>query len=175
MSPTSDVRIRAATIDDAEAIAGFNRAMARETEDRDLDPGRVGPGVRAVLEHPERGFYLVAEHQGRPVAGLMVTYEWSDWRNGNFWWLQSVYVQPDYRRQGLYRRLYSAVRERAGAAGNVCGFRLYVEQENARAQATYRALGMGETGYLMFEEVLDPVDASPAPRRDPLGSTDGAP
>jgi ribosomal protein S18 acetylase RimI-like enzyme len=109
--------------------------------------------VRGLLEQPAAGFYLLAESAPRIVGSLLVTKEWSDWRNGDFWWIQSVYVHPDFRRQGVYKRLYLHVQELAAQDPKVCGFRLYVERENARAQATYRALGMQETRYLVFEEL----------------------
>lgn len=148
------IRVRAGVDADAAAIVAFNRAMARETEDKDLPEAVVAPGVRAVLDEPARGFYLVAECDSRVVGCLMVTYEWSDWRNGMFWWIQSVYVKPEFRRHGIYRRLYEHVRERARAAGGVCGFRLYVDKSNHRARQAYASLGMSETAYLMYEEEL---------------------
>jgi GNAT superfamily N-acetyltransferase len=138
---------------DVEALVGFNRAMARETEDKALDLEILTAGVQAMLDEPARGFYVVArDNQAEELVGsLMVTREWSDWRCGDFWWIQSVYVRPAARRQGVYRRLYDFVRERATGAGNVCGFRLYVERDNHRAQQTYEALGMSQTVYLMYE------------------------
>lgn len=149
------VRVRMATSGDAEAIVTFNRAMARETEDRELALERVAPGVEAVFENPGIGFYVVAESDGEAVGGLLVTYEWSDWRNAAFWWIQSVFVRPEFRRRGLYARLYEFVRERARADGGVCGFRLYVERENQVAQKAYESLGMAQTIYLMYEETLE--------------------
>lgn len=125
--------------------------MARETEDLELDPDTVTAGVRALFEHPERGFYVVADAGARLAGSLMITTEWSDWRNGLFWWIQSVYVRPEHRRRGVYRALYRFVRELAGKRTAVCGFRLYVEQDNNRAQETYRSLGMNRTRYLVYE------------------------
>jgi GNAT superfamily N-acetyltransferase len=149
-----DVTIRAATAADAETIARFNRQMAEETEGKALDPETVRNGVRAVFEDPDRGFYLVAE-RGETIAGaLLITYEWSDWRNGRFWWIQSVYVRPEARRTGVYRALHRAVRRRARGADEVCGLRLYVERGNTGARETYEALGMTEAGYRMYEEML---------------------
>jgi len=146
--------IRRATMDDAETIARFNRQMAGETEDKPLDPETVRNGVRAVFENADRGFYLVAE-RGETIAGaLLITYEWSDWRNGRFWWVQSVYVRPEARRTGVYRALHRAVRRRAREADEVCGLRLYVERGNAAARETYEALGMTEASYRMYEERL---------------------
>lgn len=145
-------RIRPATLEDAETIATFNEAMARETEAKTLDPSTIRAGVRRLIASPDLGFYLLAEEEDAMVGQLMITFEWSDWRNGVFWWIQSVYVSPDRRGRGIYRALHARVKEMAGQAGGVCGFRLYVEKENAAAQATYRRLGMHETRYLMFEE-----------------------
>jgi len=145
--------IRQAQARDADAIAAFNRAMAQETEGKALIPELVAAGVRRLLADPSLGFYLVAEHEGRVVACLMVTNEWSDWRNGRFWWIQSVYVQAEWRRRGVYRRMYDRIRDMAQADPAICGFRLYVEKENAVAQRTYAELGMQVTDYLMYEEL----------------------
>lgn len=147
-------RIRTATPDDAATIAGFNAAMAQETEGKPLDPDTVRAGVDRLIDDPSRGFYLVAEQAGTVVGSLMITTEWSDWRNGTFWWVQSVYIRPEARRQGVYSALYRAVKERAAAAGTVCGIRLYVERSNAVARQTYQALGMTETSYRLYEEML---------------------
>ncbi|UPG85592.1 GNAT family N-acetyltransferase [Luteibacter aegosomatis] len=145
--------IRAAAVDDADDIARWNIAMAWETERKTLDPDTIGRGVRAVFAEPRRGFYLVAERDGAAVGCLLVTYEWSDWRCGDFWWIQSVYVAPEARRGGVFRSLYESVRSKAEAAGAV-GVRLYVETENERAQATYRGLGMERCHYYMYEAML---------------------
>ena len=127
--------------------------MARETEGVELIPEVIGAGVKAMIENPQMGFYLVVELDNGIQASLMVTTEWSDWRNGMFWWIQSVYVRPEYRRQGLYRELYERVKELAEQESFVCGFRLYVENWNTVAQKTYASLGMTETVYNMFEEL----------------------
>jgi ribosomal protein S18 acetylase RimI-like enzyme len=148
-----DPLIRKAVAADAPVIAHFNTAMALETEGRRLDPVRAAAGARRLFEDPGLGFYLVAELDGEVAASLMVTTEWSDWRNGQFWWIQSVYVRPDLRRRGLFRTLHEALRAMATADPGVCGFRLYVEQDNAAAMATYDALGMKATAYRMFEEL----------------------
>ena len=145
--------VRRARPEDAAAIAGFNRAMALETEQRVLIPGVVETGVRRLLETPALGFYGVAERAGGVVACLMVTHEWSDWRNGLFWWIQSVYVQPGSRRQGAYRQLYDFVRAQARSDPGVCGFRLYAATGNAVAHRTYTALGMMRTDYRVYEEL----------------------
>ncbi len=145
------ISIRRGTASDAETIAGFNAALALESEKLSLDGARLLEGVRAVLRDASKGFYLVAELRGRPVGQMMITYEWSDWRNGLFWWIQSVYVEPDQRRAGVYTSLHQYVVEEAQRAGDVCGIRLYVEQENEIAQGVYRGLGMQKTVYDMFE------------------------
>ena len=148
------VRPRLAVAGDAATLAGFNQAMALETEARVLPDEVALSGVEAALRDSVHGFYVVAE-VGREVAGaLLVTYEWSDWRNGRIWWIQSVYVRPGHRRRGVYRALHEFVRGRARSTGGVVGLRLYVERENATAQRTYAALGMSETPYLVYEEAL---------------------
>jgi ribosomal protein S18 acetylase RimI-like enzyme len=153
------VSIRTASPADVADLAAWNAAMAWETEHKRLDPERLRRGVGAVLEQPQRGFYLVAEMDGTAVGGLLVTYEWSDWRCGDFWWIQSVYVVPAARRSGVFRALHAAVAERARDAGAV-GLRLYVETENARAQATYEGLGMQRCHYFMYEASLVDPDRS---------------
>jgi ribosomal protein S18 acetylase RimI-like enzyme len=147
------MRIRLATPADAAVLAEFNAAMALETEHKELLPEVIGAGVRSLLANPAGGFYVVAEDNASVLAALMITKEWSDWRNGSFWWIQSVYVRPEWRRKGVYRQLYRHIQELAAQDPAVCGFRLYVERENSRAQATYRALGMKEMRYLVFEEL----------------------
>lgn len=147
------IAVRPARAEEADTLAGFNIAMALETEGRRLLPEVVGAGVRRLLAEPALGFYLVAVADGEVVGSAMVTTEWSDWRNGRFWWIQSVYVRPEWRRRGVFRALYAHIREAAAQAPDVCGFRLYVERENTAAQATYRALGMHETDYRIMEEL----------------------
>ncbi|MFT5642332.1 MAG: GNAT superfamily N-acetyltransferase [Cyclobacteriaceae bacterium] len=147
------MKIRQATINDSAAIAEFNIKMAKETEGMDLMPDVINAGVSNMIKNSQMGFYLVAEEDNAIQASLMVTTEWSDWRNGLFWWIQSVYVQPKFRRKGLYSKLYKKVKNLAEAESNVCGFRLYVEHENLVAQQTYRTLGMDKTDYQMFEEM----------------------
>ena len=146
------VSVRSATAADIDRLVDFQRAMAAETEDKGLDPGRLRAGIAYLIEHPEEGFYLVAERNGRPAGSLMVTFEWSDWRNGRFWWIQSVYVDRAHRSQSVYSALHDAIRVRAQEDPQGCGIRLYVEQENVSAQATYRQLGMVETHYRLYEE-----------------------
>lgn len=149
----STLSIRSAERGDMAAIAEWNVAMAWETEQKKLDLQVLLRGVAAVLDESRRGFYLMAERDGEAVGCLLVTYEWSDWRNGDFWWIQSVYVTPNARRSGAFRAMYADVAQRAKQAGAV-GLRLYVETENLRAQQTYRELGMEQCHYFMYEQML---------------------
>ena len=145
--------VREAVAGDAETIARFNARMAEETEGIALEWERVLAGVRAVFEKPERGWYLVAANAagGEVVGQLMVTYEWSDWRNGVFWWIQSVYVAPEARGKGVYKTLYEELLRRARADSGVCGIRLYVEKNNERARGVYARAGMKRAEYEMYE------------------------
>jgi len=145
------ITIRTATQDDIDLIAEFNLAMAQETEHKKLAPTVIQKGLKYLFEHPEYGFYIVAESNQKVVGCLMITYEWSDWRNALFWWIQSVYILPTFRRQGIYRRMYQYVRNLAHGQ-NICGFRLYVEKNNRVAQQTYENLGMKATSYQFYEE-----------------------
>ena len=142
---------RIAVRSDAETIAHFNAAMAEETEHKELDHSLLLDGVNGLFDHPEYGFYILAESGGKTVGQVMITYEWSDWRNGVFWWIQSVYVKPGFRSQGIFRKLFDHITERADKAENVCGLRLYVEKENERAQRVYQTIGMNETRYMLYE------------------------
>jgi ribosomal protein S18 acetylase RimI-like enzyme len=150
-----DLNVRLAKREDAETIASFSAAMALETEGRRLDPDRLHEGTIALLESPDRGFFMVAELKQpntRQIVGqLMITYEWSDWRNGSFWWIQSVYVDPTWRRQSVFRQMHEAVMASAKTGPNVCGVRLYVEESNGLAQAVYRRVGLTPSSYAMFE------------------------
>jgi GNAT superfamily N-acetyltransferase len=148
------LHIRAASSDDVARLVEWACAMALETERKRLDPDVVRRGIETVLGQPGRGRYFVACAGDVPVGTLMLTYEWSDWRCADWWWIQSVYVDPGQRRRGVYRALYAHVLAQAREAEAVCGLRLYVEKENADAQSTYAALGMGDAGYLMFEQPL---------------------
>ncbi|MDJ0976296.1 MAG: GNAT family N-acetyltransferase [Planctomycetota bacterium] len=150
------VTIRRAVRADADAIVSFQKRMAHETEARTLDDATVRAGVTHLFDVPTDGFYLVAVEADRLVASLMVTTEWSDWRNGLYWWIQSVYVIASHRRKGIYKRLYAEVKRLAEAEPSICGFRLYVEQDNAAARATYEALGMEPTPYQLYEETTRP-------------------
>jgi GNAT superfamily N-acetyltransferase len=137
---------------DAEAIADANVRMALETEDLHLDPETILAGVKAALDDHSRATYFVADAGGRIAGQLMITHEWSDWRNGDIWWIQSVYVYPEFRRQGVFRALYDRVRDLARK--EAVGFRLYVENSNSGAQGTYASLGMHMTGYSVMEEMF---------------------
>ncbi len=145
-----EITVRAARTDDAEGLARFNEAMARETEGVRLDPATIRAGVRAVLEDPGKGRYFVAERGGRVAGALMVTFEWSDWRNATFLWIQSVYVEPAHRRCGVFTLLYRHVEALASSGGH-CGLRLYMDSGNGQARGAYEALGMAHRGYLVFE------------------------
>ena len=148
------MNIRLAQKQDAPALVEFNQAMALETEGKQLENSVLQSGVEAVFADDKKGFYVVAENEGEIVGGLMITFEWSDWRNAWFWWIQSVYILPDFRGRRIYNRLYDFVKNLARENGNICGFRLYVERENARAQRVYEKVGMEESHYLMYEEML---------------------
>lgn len=150
----ADISIREATPDDAATIAGFNERLAAESEDTTLDPDTVRAGVAALLADASKGRYWLAT-VGNDIAGqVMVTYEWSDWRNGLCWWIQSVYVHPDYRRRGVFSALYRHVESLAKVDAGVCGLRLYVERGNRRAKDTYRALGMRDSGHEVMESLF---------------------
>jgi ribosomal protein S18 acetylase RimI-like enzyme len=147
------MRIRLAGRRDAPALTAFNRAMALETEAKELFPHVIGAGVRRLLARPASGFYVVAERERQVIGALLITKEWSDWRNGDFWWVQSVYVLPEHRGRGVYRRLYRHVQRLAARRRSVVGFRLYVDHDNTRARRVYRSLGMQETRYAVFEQL----------------------
>jgi ribosomal protein S18 acetylase RimI-like enzyme len=148
------MNVRLAENADAAAMVDFNQAMAFETEGKNLDAQILQSGVESVVHDENKGFYVVAEDAGKIVGGLMITFEWSDWRNSWFWWIQSVYIVPEYRGRGIYRMLYDFVKETARQRNNVCGFRLYVEKENVAAQKVYEKLGMQSSHYLMYEEMI---------------------
>ncbi|MGD8495525.1 MAG: GNAT family N-acetyltransferase [Gemmatimonadales bacterium] len=144
--------IRDATPEDRDRIVLFNQALARETEGRMLDRPVLEAGVAEILSDPAHGRYFVAEDdQGDVVGQLAITLEWSDWRNGDIWWIQSVYIAKEHRRRGIYQALHGHVREAAREAGAV-GLRLYVERDNEAARRTYAALGMHPSPYVMYEE-----------------------
>jgi len=147
----STVTVRAATHKDTAIISEFNQKMAVETEGKTLPAETIDRGVRRLMERPEYGFYLIAEIENSTVGTCMVTTEWSDWRDGLFWWVQSVYVHSQHRRKGIYTHMYQKIQTLAENNPDVCGFRLYVEKDNLIAQKTYQALGMSETDYLLYE------------------------
>ncbi|PEN11270.1 GNAT family N-acetyltransferase [Longibacter salinarum] len=148
------MKIRTADLSDVETLVEFNQAMAQETEDKSLDTSTLQAGVRALMLDSKKGFYLVAERNGTVVGSLMITTEWSDWRNGTFWWVQSVYVRLEARREGVYSALYAHVKAMARNEDDVCGIRLYVEKDNAAARTTYENLGMNQTAYRMYEQMI---------------------
>lgn len=147
----SDIHIRRATPADASAIVAFNLAMAAETEGRRLDREVASHGVRRVLADPSLGVYYLAEQAGSVVGQLLITTEFSDWRDGVFWWIQSVYVHPSARRYGVYRALHEHVERRARRTNGVRGLRLYVAEHNAAAQSVYRSLGLTRSDYDLYE------------------------
>ncbi len=152
-APNPKIRIRQAILNDVPTVVEFNAALALETEGKQLEPSRLQQGVKAVLDNPEHGFYLIAEdvHSGKVIGQLLITYEWSDWRNGVFWWIQSVYVHEEWRRRGVFRNLYQSVMEEARNKKTVAGVRLYVEKENRLAQQVYQELGLLLAGYHVYE------------------------
>lgn len=152
---SSELLIRMGEDRDAETLVKSNIAMAWETEHKKLMPEIVTRGVRNLLVNPRNGFYVVAEIDREVVGSLMVTYEWSDWRDALFWWVQSVYIKPNYRKQGVFRRLYEFVKEKALHEKDVCGLRLYVEQDNSLAQKTYERIGMSRVPYQLYEESFE--------------------
>jgi ribosomal protein S18 acetylase RimI-like enzyme len=145
------MNIRRATISDASQIARFNQMMALETEEKTLDPATLAKGVSAVLTRVDRGFYTVAEIDDQIIGCLMITFEWSDWRNGNIWWIQSVYVDAAHRKIGVYRTLYKHLYAQAAGADDIAGIRLYVDKTNTAAQAVYRKMGMNLARYDIYE------------------------
>ena len=146
------MKIRIAQPADIDSLVDFNQKMALETEGKQLGHSVLTSGVEAVFHDESKGFYVVTEEKGDLLGGLMVTFEWSDWRNGWFWWIQSVYIIPKARGRGMYRQMYEFVKAKAKENGNVCGFRLYVEKDNLSAQRVYERVGMEASHYIMYEE-----------------------
>ncbi|WP_029247275.1 GNAT family N-acetyltransferase [Schlesneria paludicola] len=146
--------IRAAEHADWKAIADFNSRLALETEGKRLAPETIEAGVRALLSEPRHGRYFVACSGDRIVGQMMHTREWSDWRNGEIWWLQSVYVSPDHRRHGIFRTLYRHLEQMAELDPGVVGIRLYVERENAKAIEAYKSLGLVDAHYAVMETIF---------------------
>jgi len=158
--PTNQYGLRFATKKDLDILVHFNAALAWETEKRQLDLQRLRLGVQVVLDNPQHGFYVIAETKtgGQVVGQLLITFEWSDWRNGVMWWIQSAYVQEDCRRQGVFRMLYQHVLQEADTENAVAGVRLYVEQDNLVAQRTYESLGLAKTPYQVYERDFVLID-----------------
>jgi GNAT superfamily N-acetyltransferase len=151
---SSPFEIRPAVPEDWEVIADLNTRLAAETEGLELVPAVIGAGVRELLKNPHYGRYFVAVSAGRVIGQIMHTSEWSDWRNGEIWWLQSVYVHPDFRQQGVFRQLHAYLEELARCSPTVIGLRLYAEQSNSNALSVYHSLGLEQTGYIVLERFL---------------------
>ena len=145
------ISIRPAGEGDVETIAHFNMALCREVEGRELDPPTVIEGVRRFVMEPSRGRYFVAESAGSVIAQAAYTFEWSDWRNGEIWWFQSVYVHADFRAKGVFRSLFEHIRDLGRKDPDCCGVRLYMERHNETARKAYRKLGFREAGYEVLE------------------------
>lgn len=154
MSKIENLIIRFGKLEDASILAEFNKAMAFESEGIDLDYRTVHSGIKNLILQTELGFYLIAEIDSKPVGTLMITYEWTDWRDGLFWWIQSVYVIPEMRNKGIYKALYKFIKKLAESDSRVKGFRLYVDKDNQNAIEVYRKLGMIESNYILFEEKI---------------------
>ncbi len=143
--------IRKGTVDDLDTIVNFNYNLAYETENTSLNREILKQGVAALLSDSTKGVYWIYESEGKAIGQLMITTEWSDWRNGEFWWIQSVYIHKEHRRKGLFKALFEHVKSMAVNDSTVCGIRLYVEKENEYAKQTYQAMNMKETHYLLYE------------------------
>lgn len=143
--------IREANFNDRESIANFQVAMAKETENEELDYSTVLNGVSAVLMNEEKGRYFIAEIDGNTIASLLITYEWSDWRNGTIYWIQSVFVMPENRGKGVYAGMYSYIKEKVEKSNDIIGIRLYVDKRNTNAKSVYIRLGMSSEHYELFE------------------------
>ncbi len=154
MTTSAKILIRNAIEADATVIAEFNIALCRETEGKELNRDTVLKGVTNFLADPKRGLYFIAELNGGIVGQTAITYEWSDWRNGEFWWIQSVFVHPDHRGSGIFRALYQHVESLAKQDEHCCGIRLYMERDNATAGKAYDRLGFKKTGYEVFETIF---------------------
>ena len=152
----SQTIIRRANLSDQETICAFNVALAMETEGQELDPSSVASGVRQVLGGPDKGFYLLALHQTasgeKQICGqLLCLPEWSDWQNGSYWWIQSVYVAPQFRRQGVFRTLFESLTKMSKGLAGIVGIRLYVDQSNAIGMKTYAQLGFVRSSYEIYQ------------------------
>ena len=145
------INLRMATVRDIDNITLFNTEMAFETESIYLDQADLRLGIAAVLSASNLGFYLISELEGVVIGQILITKEWSDWRNGWFWWIQSVFVEPNRRRMGVYSAMYKKIVDMAGREGNVCGLRLYVDRDNLSAKQVYSHLGMSQSHYDLYE------------------------
>ena len=154
---SGQVIIRKAGLRDAESIASFNMQMADETENKELNKDAVLQGVKAVIKDPRKGFYLIAEQVAEQtiiIGQLLITFEWSDWRNKYFWWIQSVYVDKEFRNKKVLSRLYRRIIDVTEESKEVCGIRLYVEKHNKQAKEAYESLGMVKTQYEVYEKII---------------------
>lgn len=161
MTAVAEIAVRPAIPDDWATIAEFNACLARETEDKMLKPAVIEAGVKALLADERHGRYFVAEIAGRPVGQIMHTREWSDWRNGEFWWLQSVYVHPEFRRRGIFRRLMQHLSDLARGTPGIVGLRLYMADDNQAALTTYEQCGFQFERYVVLEQLLSESHALP--------------
>lgn len=143
--------IRIATIDDCDTITLFNTNLAQETEGIELDKETLKRGVKTTISSPDKGVYFVYEEDNQIIGQMMITNEWSDWRNGYFWWIQSVYIHQDHRKKGVFQSLYNHIKNLVEQDSSLCGLRLYVENKNETAKETYKKLGLKETYYLLYE------------------------
>lgn len=157
----AELHIRNAIPADAPTIVDFNARLALESESKRLDPDVLAEGVRLALAKPELCRYFIAELGGRPIGQTMLTYEWSDWRAGVCWWIQSVYVAPEHRCQGVFKAIFAHIEALARSSPEVCGLRLYVEEHNQRAIETYKSMGLAPTGHFLLE-----LDWSGAVKKD---------
>jgi len=157
MTPADCLTVRPATLEDLGILTEFSAAMALETEQRTLDRTRLRMGTQAVFDQSERGRYFVADLRQEAgadtvtVGQLLITYEWSDWRNSQFWWIQSVYVHPAWRRKGVYRHMHRTILDLAQSQTDVCGVRLYVEGTNSIAKHAYNRVGLLPSTYEIYE------------------------
>lgn len=148
---TKNIIIRNATLENIEIIIDFNLNLAAETENKSLNKQILAEGVRNILLDRNKGFYVLAILDNKIVGQLMITYEWSDWRNSYFWWIQSVYVLPQFRKSGIFKLLFKYIKDLAIEQNNVCGLRLYTDKDNINAMNAYKNLGMHQSNYLLFE------------------------
>lgn len=146
-------KIRKAYNTEIDTLVSFQLAMAKETEELELDSIKLKNGMQAVFDDPTKGCYFVAEKDGEIAGSLLITYEWSDWRNAQVWWIQSVYVRKNFRKQGIYKSLYHHIVNIVNNDDSIAGIRLYVDTTNKTAQKTYEKLGMDGGHYQMFEKM----------------------